>query len=55
MGSKNLKAIAVRGTQKPKYADEGRLIDLSLKELDNKGENARKYYIILVINSNDTV
>ena len=42
MGSKNLKAIAVRGTQKLKYANEERLIDLSLKELANKGENARR-------------
>jgi len=42
MGSKNLKAIAVRGTQRPKYADEEKLIDLSLKELANKGETTRR-------------
>jgi aldehyde:ferredoxin oxidoreductase len=42
MGSKNLKAIAVRGTQRPKYANEEKLIALSLEELSNKGERARK-------------
>jgi len=42
MGSKKLKAIAVRGTQKPKYANEEKLIELSLQELANKGEKARK-------------
>ena len=41
-GSKKLKAIAVRGTQRPKYANEEKLIDLSLGELANRGEKARK-------------
>ncbi len=42
MGSKKLKAIVVRGKQKLKYSNEQKLIDLSLKELANKGENARR-------------
>jgi aldehyde:ferredoxin oxidoreductase len=42
MGSKKLKAIAVRGTQRPKYADEEKLTSLSLEELANRGEKARK-------------
>lgn len=42
MGSKNLKAVAVRGTQKPKYAHSAKIIELSLKELSNKGETARR-------------
>jgi aldehyde:ferredoxin oxidoreductase len=42
MGSKKLKAIVIRGKQKLKYSNEQKLIDLSLKELANKGENARR-------------
>lgn len=42
MGSKNLKGVAVRGTQRPRFANEERLIELSLQELANKGEKARK-------------
>lgn len=42
MGSKNLKAIAVRGTLRPKYANEGKVVELSLQELANKGETSRR-------------
>jgi aldehyde:ferredoxin oxidoreductase len=36
MGSKNLKAIAVRGTGKVKYAHEEKLVDLLMKKLKSK-------------------
>jgi len=42
MGSKNLKAIAVRGTRRPKNANEEKVVELSLQELTNKGETSRK-------------
>jgi aldehyde:ferredoxin oxidoreductase len=42
MGSKRLKAIAVRGTQAVKYSDEEKLIALAKEDQANRGEHARK-------------
>lgn len=42
MGSKKLKAIAIRGTRRVRYAHEEKLIDLALSELADKGERVRK-------------
>ncbi len=36
LGSKKVKAIAVRGTKKPSYAREGELVDIIMKSLETK-------------------
>ncbi|MHA1712027.1 MAG: aldehyde ferredoxin oxidoreductase family protein [Candidatus Freyarchaeota archaeon] len=41
-GSKKLKAIAVQGTQRPRYYDEEKIIDLALDELADKGKRVRE-------------
>ena len=39
LGSKKVKAIAVRGTKKPSYAREGELVDIIMKSLETKGNS----------------
>lgn len=44
MGSKNLKAIAVRGTGKVKYANEEKLVDLLMEKLISKEALSGPYF-----------
>jgi aldehyde:ferredoxin oxidoreductase len=44
MGSKNLKAIAVRGTGKVKYANEEKLVDLLIEKLISKEALSGPYF-----------